>query len=146
MVVGIVQKSGPGSLFGPPVQGKWAEHSLCGGGEHQDHPPVLSNSPCRHERDHHESGYTQKHTRADRQTDRQLIRAPVCLSVCSQFQIDDGRNPRGRDKAIVIPAHTTIAFSACELYVRLDGRLGNYLRKKFSLLLQSGDPTLCWPP
>ena len=41
-----------------------------------------------------------------------------------QFQIDDGRNPKGRDKAIVIPAHTTIAFSICELFVRLDGRLG----------------------
>ncbi|XP_061128639.1 pejvakin isoform X1 [Syngnathus typhle] len=40
-----------------------------------------------------------------------------------RFQIDDGRNPRGRDKAIVIPAHTTIAFSICELFVRLDGRL-----------------------
>ncbi|XP_028322956.1 pejvakin isoform X2 [Gouania willdenowi] len=39
------------------------------------------------------------------------------------FQLDDGRNPKGRDKAIVIPAHTTIAFSVCELYVRLDGRL-----------------------
>lgn len=46
------------------------------------------------------------------------------LSVLLQFQIDDGRNPRGRDKAIVIPAHTTIAFSICELFVRLDGRLG----------------------
>ncbi|XP_039998554.1 pejvakin [Xiphias gladius] len=41
-----------------------------------------------------------------------------------RFQIDDGRNPKGRDKAIVIPAHTTIAFSICELFVRLDGRLG----------------------
>ncbi|XP_052456652.1 pejvakin-like isoform X2 [Carassius gibelio] len=40
-----------------------------------------------------------------------------------RFQIDDGRNPKGRDKAIVIPAHTTIAFSLLELYVRLDGRL-----------------------
>uniref|UniRef100_A0A672JTW1 Pejvakin-like n=1 Tax=Sinocyclocheilus grahami TaxID=75366 RepID=A0A672JTW1_SINGR len=40
-----------------------------------------------------------------------------------RFQIDDGRNPKGRDKAIVIPAHTTIAFSVLELYVRLDGRL-----------------------
>ncbi|XP_075896854.1 pejvakin [Nelusetta ayraudi] len=40
-----------------------------------------------------------------------------------RFQIDDGRNPRGRDKAIVIPAHTTIAFSACDLFLRLDGRL-----------------------
>ncbi|XP_060923314.1 pejvakin isoform X2 [Limanda limanda] len=40
-----------------------------------------------------------------------------------RFQIDDGRNPRGRDKAIVIPAHTTIAFSICQLFVRLDGRL-----------------------
>ncbi|XP_033957576.1 pejvakin isoform X2 [Pseudochaenichthys georgianus] len=42
-----------------------------------------------------------------------------------RFQIDDGRNPKGRDKAIVIPAHTTIAFSICELFVRLDGRLDN---------------------
>lgn len=49
----------------------------------------------------------------------------------TQFQIDDGRNPKGRDKAIVIPAHTTIAFSMFELYVRLDGRLGEC----FSLLL-----------
>ncbi|XP_051568361.1 pejvakin-like isoform X2 [Myxocyprinus asiaticus] len=40
-----------------------------------------------------------------------------------RFQIDDGRNPKGRDKSIVIPAHTTIAFSLFELYVRLDGRL-----------------------
>lgn len=36
----------------------------------------------------------------------------------------NGRNPGGRDKAIVIPAHTTIAFSVCELFVGLDGRLG----------------------
>lgn len=41
-----------------------------------------------------------------------------------QFQIDDGRIPKGRDKAIIIPAHTTIAFSICELFFRLDGRLG----------------------
>ncbi|XP_063068557.1 pejvakin [Engraulis encrasicolus] len=40
-----------------------------------------------------------------------------------RFQIEDGRNPKGRDKAIVIPAHTTIAFSVFDLYVRLDGRL-----------------------
>ncbi|KAJ8416959.1 hypothetical protein AAFF_G00328370, partial [Aldrovandia affinis] len=40
-----------------------------------------------------------------------------------RFQIDDGRNPKGRDKAIVIPAHTTIAFSIFELFIRLDGRL-----------------------
>ncbi|XP_036400611.1 pejvakin isoform X2 [Megalops cyprinoides] len=40
-----------------------------------------------------------------------------------RFQIDDGRNPKGRDKAIVIPAHTTIAFSIFELFVGLDGRL-----------------------
>ncbi|XP_051997665.1 pejvakin-like isoform X2 [Xyrauchen texanus] len=40
-----------------------------------------------------------------------------------RFQIDDGRNPKGRDKSIVIPAHTTIAFSLFELYFRLDGRL-----------------------
>lgn len=128
IVMGIVQESGPGSLFGPSVQGKWAKRSLCGGGEHQDHTSVLSDSSRRHEGDHHESGYTRKHTHTNtyRQTDR-LIVAPVRLSLCFQFQIDDGRNPRGRDKAIVIPAHTTIAFSACELYVRLDGRLGNDL-------------------
>ncbi|XP_029112535.1 pejvakin isoform X1 [Scleropages formosus] len=40
-----------------------------------------------------------------------------------RFQLDDDRNPKGRDKAIVIPAHTTIAFSVFELFVRLDGRL-----------------------
>ncbi|XP_062852937.1 pejvakin isoform X3 [Trichomycterus rosablanca] len=40
-----------------------------------------------------------------------------------RFQIDNGHNPKGRDKSIVIPAHTTIAFSIFELYVRLDGRL-----------------------
>uniref|UniRef100_A0A8C8A2G5 Pejvakin n=1 Tax=Oryzias sinensis TaxID=183150 RepID=A0A8C8A2G5_9TELE len=40
-----------------------------------------------------------------------------------RFQIDDGRIPKGRDKAIIIPAHTTIAFSICELFFRLDGRL-----------------------
>ncbi|XP_066519267.1 pejvakin isoform X2 [Hoplias malabaricus] len=40
-----------------------------------------------------------------------------------RFQIDDGRNPKGRDKSIVIPAHTTIAYTVFELYVRLDGRL-----------------------
>ncbi|XP_054590329.1 pejvakin isoform X2 [Nothobranchius furzeri] len=40
-----------------------------------------------------------------------------------RFQIDDGRNPKGRDKAIVIPAHTTIAYGICELFIRLDGRL-----------------------
>ncbi|XP_041117913.1 pejvakin isoform X3 [Polyodon spathula] len=39
-----------------------------------------------------------------------------------RFQIDDGRNHKGRDKAIVIPAHTTIAFSIFEVFVRLDGR------------------------
>lgn len=48
----------------------------------------------------------------------------LLLIVLLQFQIDNGRNPRGRDKAIVIPAHTTIAFSVCELFVCLDGRLG----------------------
>lgn len=46
------------------------------------------------------------------------------LSFLLQFQIDDGRNYRGQDKSIVIPAHTTIAFSICELFIRLDGRLG----------------------
>ncbi|XP_023184917.1 pejvakin isoform X3 [Xiphophorus maculatus] len=51
-----------------------------------------------------------------------------------RFQIDDGRNPKGRDKAIVIPAHTTIAFSICELFVRLDGRLDD---RTFEELTQS---------
>ncbi|XP_061128640.1 pejvakin isoform X2 [Syngnathus typhle] len=49
-----------------------------------------------------------------------------------RFQIDDGRNPRGRDKAIVIPAHTTIAFSICELFVRLDGRLDDRILEELS--------------
>nr|XP_023657402.1 pejvakin isoform X1 [Paramormyrops kingsleyae] len=40
-----------------------------------------------------------------------------------RFQIDDDRKPKGRDKAIVIPAHTTIAYSIFELFVRLDGTL-----------------------
>ncbi|XP_029941737.1 pejvakin isoform X2 [Salarias fasciatus] len=40
-----------------------------------------------------------------------------------RFQMDDGRSGGGRDKAVVIPAHTTIAFSVCPLYVRLDGTL-----------------------
>lgn len=44
-----------------------------------------------------------------------------------QFQIDDIHNPKGRDKSIVIPAHTTIAFSIFDLYVRLDGRLGKVM-------------------
>ncbi|XP_067116979.1 pejvakin isoform X2 [Osmerus mordax] len=51
-----------------------------------------------------------------------------------RFQIDDGRNPKGRDKAIVIPAHTTIAFSIFELYVRIDGRLDD---RTFEELTQS---------
>ncbi|XP_051562260.1 pejvakin-like isoform X2 [Myxocyprinus asiaticus] len=51
-----------------------------------------------------------------------------------RFQIDDGRNPKGRDKAIVIPAHTTIAFSVFELYVHLDGRLDD---RTFEELTQS---------
>ncbi|KAI2525969.1 pejvakin, partial [Homo sapiens] len=29
--------------------------------------------------------------------------------------------PKGRDKAIVFPAHTTIAFSVFELFIYLDG-------------------------
>ncbi|XP_042192398.1 pejvakin isoform X3 [Callorhinchus milii] len=44
-----------------------------------------------------------------------------------RFQIDDGRNHKGRDKAIVIPAHTTIAFSVFELYIRLDGHFDGKL-------------------
>lgn len=88
-----------------------------GRGEHPHHAPVLSDRSRRHERDDHE-GKEELHKHA----------APTPFStrhaVFCQFQIDDGRNPRGRDKAIVIPAHTTIAFSACELFVRLDGRLG----------------------
>lgn len=36
----------------------------------------------------------------------------------------DEQNPRGRDKAIVFPAHTTIAFSVFELFIYLDGVFG----------------------
>uniref|UniRef100_A0A8C9RS48 Pejvakin n=1 Tax=Scleropages formosus TaxID=113540 RepID=A0A8C9RS48_SCLFO len=56
-----------------------------------------------------------------------------------RFQLDDDRNPKGRDKAIVIPAHTTIAFSVFELFVRLDGRLG---KKMFSV--SPGPPGFHW--
>ncbi|XP_072903233.1 pejvakin [Hemitrygon akajei] len=38
-----------------------------------------------------------------------------------RFQIDNGQNHKGWDKALVIPAHTTIAFSVFELYIHLDG-------------------------
>lgn len=38
-----------------------------------------------------------------------------------RFHIIEDQNNKGRDKAIVFPAHTTIAFSVFELYIRLDG-------------------------
>ncbi|GAB5575785.1 pejvakin isoform X1 [Prionailurus iriomotensis] len=38
-----------------------------------------------------------------------------------RFHFMDEQNPKGRDKAIVFPAHTTIAFSVFELFVYLDG-------------------------
>uniref|UniRef100_A0A8D0DY03 Pejvakin n=1 Tax=Salvator merianae TaxID=96440 RepID=A0A8D0DY03_SALMN len=38
-----------------------------------------------------------------------------------RFHIIDEHNYKGRDKAIVFPAHTTIAFSVFELYIHLDG-------------------------
>ncbi|XP_051842089.1 pejvakin isoform X2 [Antechinus flavipes] len=38
-----------------------------------------------------------------------------------RFHIIDEQNPKGRDKAIVFPAHTTIAFSVFELFIYLDG-------------------------
>ncbi|KAM6177647.1 pejvakin [Rhynchocyon petersi] len=38
-----------------------------------------------------------------------------------RFHFMDEQNPRGRDKAIVFPAHTTIAFSVFELFIYLDG-------------------------
>lgn len=39
----------------------------------------------------------------------------------------DEQNPRGRDKAIVFPAHTTIAFSVFELFIYLDGVFGEWV-------------------
>ncbi|XP_078480250.1 LOW QUALITY PROTEIN: pejvakin-like [Lampetra planeri] len=39
-----------------------------------------------------------------------------------RVNVTTARNPKGRDKAIVIPAHTTIAYSVCELFVRMTGR------------------------
>lgn len=39
----------------------------------------------------------------------------------------DEQNPKGRDKAIVFPAHTTIAFSVFELFVYLDGAFGKWM-------------------
>ncbi|KAL8183543.1 UNVERIFIED_CONTAM: hypothetical protein K2H54_044204 [Gekko kuhli] len=38
-----------------------------------------------------------------------------------RFHIIDEHSFKGRDKAIVFPAHTTIAFSVFELYIHLDG-------------------------
>ncbi|XP_031507246.1 pejvakin isoform X3 [Papio anubis] len=38
-----------------------------------------------------------------------------------RFHFMDEQNPKGRDKAIVFPAHTTIAFSVFELFIYLDG-------------------------
>ncbi|OXB61715.1 hypothetical protein ASZ78_002716 [Callipepla squamata] len=38
-----------------------------------------------------------------------------------RFHIIEDQNYKGRDKAIVFPAHTTIAFSVFELYIRLNG-------------------------
>ncbi|XP_056390039.1 pejvakin-like isoform X1 [Hyla sarda] len=38
-----------------------------------------------------------------------------------RFHIIDEKNHKGRDKAIVFPAHTTIAFSSFDLYIHLDG-------------------------
>uniref|UniRef100_A0ACB8G0M8 Uncharacterized protein n=1 Tax=Sphaerodactylus townsendi TaxID=933632 RepID=A0ACB8G0M8_9SAUR len=38
-----------------------------------------------------------------------------------RFHIIDDHNYKGRDRAIVFPAHTTIAFSIFELYIHLDG-------------------------
>ncbi|XP_073501749.1 pejvakin [Phyllobates terribilis] len=38
-----------------------------------------------------------------------------------RFHIIDEKNHKGRDKAIVFPAHTTIAFSIFDLYIHLDG-------------------------
>ncbi|XP_063256502.1 pejvakin isoform X2 [Prinia subflava] len=38
-----------------------------------------------------------------------------------RFHIIEDQNNKGRDKAIVFPAHTTIAFSVFELYIHLDG-------------------------
>uniref|UniRef100_A0A8D2B276 Pejvakin n=1 Tax=Sciurus vulgaris TaxID=55149 RepID=A0A8D2B276_SCIVU len=42
-----------------------------------------------------------------------------CKRQCFHFM--DEQNPKGRDKAIVFPAHTTIAFSVFELFIYLDG-------------------------
>ncbi|XP_053554481.1 pejvakin-like [Bombina bombina] len=38
-----------------------------------------------------------------------------------RFHIIEDKNYKGRDKAIVFPAHTTIAFSVFDLYIHLDG-------------------------
>ncbi|XP_063284741.1 pejvakin isoform X3 [Pelobates fuscus] len=38
-----------------------------------------------------------------------------------RFHIIEDQNFKGRDKAIVFPAHTTIAFSIFDLYIHLDG-------------------------
>ncbi|KAE8580785.1 hypothetical protein XENTR_v10024542 [Xenopus tropicalis] len=38
-----------------------------------------------------------------------------------RFHLIEEQNHKGRDKAIVFPAHTTIAFSVFDLYIHLDG-------------------------
>lgn len=54
----------------------------------------------------------------------QDVNAIYCISFKTQFHIIDDHNYKGRDKAIVFPAHTTIAFSVFELYIHLDGNFG----------------------
>ncbi|KAM9304871.1 pejvakin isoform 3-T3 [Gastrophryne carolinensis] len=49
-----------------------------------------------------------------------------------RFQLIDDKNHKGRDKAIVFPAHTTIAFSIFDLYIHLDGHFGKRTMEIFA--------------
>ncbi|NXS46721.1 PJVK protein, partial [Balaeniceps rex] len=49
------------------------------------------------------------------------VEVPTLLKELLPFHIIEDQNYKGRDKAIVFPAHTTIAFSVFELYIHLDG-------------------------
>ncbi|XP_025025584.1 pejvakin isoform X2 [Python bivittatus] len=51
-----------------------------------------------------------------------------------RFHIIDDHNYKGCDKAIVFPAHTTIAFSVFELYIRLDG---NFDKRVMDIIVHS---------
>nr|UYI58616.1 pejvakin [Lethenteron camtschaticum] len=53
---------------------------------------------------------------------------PLLLRTQGRASEEGARQGKGRDKTIVIPAHTTVAFSVFDLYIRLDGSFGGCAR------------------